>query len=483
MVLSNLLSWLPPRVALTDRDGDTSGVETAGSLNFFLHLIGESGAGKTRVKNVAQSIVEPNVCRYGTRTVDGIKPDLLTAGTGEGLLKHFVSAVKDKEAGKDKGDSAATVMTQFTDVGYVAVDEVSNYVAELARPNTKAPGVMTSLWSGQDTGTNTSSIDSRASLPAHAVRLVIVVLAQPELCAALLTDELIAGGTPQRPLWLPAEDWTPCPVTQPPKGSAPPPIPRLVTLTQVHPAIGGSTSAQPAKSINELPFELNFPRPTVSPPLADMIWIKQPKAAQDYIAAFDAAHAANKLSPAARAALSPEERRARKGVRIQQHAVLVRLKVTAALALLHARNRTDMQPTDQDWELAGVVMRVCLGMLAAVYVEAEAVREIEAHDRGVQKATELDATNTAMESKRESRAIKVAEALRERLFREGPLSLTQIASRLSKPQRDVREAAIQYGEDQRWFTYVKGESGVTGGNLYWPLFNGNIFDPRASGAS
>lgn len=206
-VLGNLLSWVPPYVVLPDADGSTSSVGVAGSLNFFVHVVAESGEGKSRLLGVANEIVPPNVSRYDTPAACiEPQPDLLTSGTGEGLCKHFVGLAKDPKAAKDPNvtdvdkRNAPKIMVQKTDVGVVEVDEVSTYLGELARTTSKAAGVFTSLWSGKAAGTNTGGEDARTKVPAHAVRLIVKLLGQPGLCSRLFTDDLVEGGNPAAPI-------------------------------------------------------------------------------------------------------------------------------------------------------------------------------------------------------------------------------------------------------------------------------------------
>lgn len=408
-VLASLLSWVPPYIVLPDADGSTTSIRSGGSLNFFLHLVAESGEGKGRVESVADEIMPPNTRRYGTENLD---LDLLTNTTGEGLVKHVVGvrSVKDEEGGK-----ASDSMIQTTSVVVVKVDEVSNYIAELTRQGSKAAGILTSLWSGKLSGTSTSTRDNRAILPDHAARLVMVVLAQPELCGELFTDDLIAGGTPQRPVWLPADDFTECPVKVKPAGvSITPPT----NMSRLLPTGGGLVSPYGGKGlpINSLPPELRFPAPTQTPD--ECAWITRPPAADIDMAKLSAHRAATKLSPAQKAALTTEQREARKGERIQRHAVLTRLKVMVALAALHGRV---MNPTNADWELSGVVMRVNLGMLSWMHIEAEKRRLERSVRIGRDRAEEKHAESESLEEKVAKEKADIADLLWQKLATEGPM--------------------------------------------------------------
>lgn len=459
-VLANLISWLPPYVMLTDKDGRTDSTDLGGSLNMFVHMVEDSGEGKTRVLNAAKTLVPPNVDRYGTDTTS-LKPDLCPSGTGEGLLKHFVSmeTVKDLASGNSED-----VVMQRTDVAVPQIDEVSTYIGELTRTGSKTAGILTSLWSGQLTGSNTSGKDSRTRVPAHSARVVVLMLAQPELCASLFTDDLIAGGTPQRPLWLPATDWTPYPVQVPPPGATITPPrdcwkllpavmhPQTVTAAPAQagpPVVGGSASAPPAPPaappINTLPPELRFPRPASQPEHA--VWIHQPPAARADILAADAERARTKLSPAQKSTLTPAQRNARKAQVIQNHMLLTRLKVTVALAVLH--KRPNLQPTDEDWRLAATVMRVSLGMLAYLWVETKAARRAAAFERGSERGVERMA---AAESEAEEHAALLDEMsaiLWDKLARTvGPRDARSQGDWFSKGRREHLQDVRKLGEER-----------------------------------
>lgn len=432
-VLANLLSWLPPYVVLTDRDGTTSSSRTAGSLNFFVHIVLKSTGGKSRVLNAAAELVPPNVNRYGTETTE---PDLCPSGTGEGLLKHFVHLQTIKDTATNESHD---VMMQETDVAVVEVDEVSTYIGELARTGSKSAGIVTSLWSGQLTGSNTSGKDSRTKLARHAGRVVVDMLAQPELCAALFTDELIAGGTPQRPVWLPGNKFAPCPVQIAPQGVTitppkdcwkylPPMMhPQATTATPAAvngvPLVGGSAHNPPAPNapsttpINTLPPELRFPRPTMSPEF--LVWIHQPPSARADIAALDAANEAYDLTPAQWVALTAEERAAQKARDIQGHMQFTRLKVMVGLGLLH--NRPSLQPTDEDWRLAGVVDRVSLGMHSSLWAIAQVTQLDRAASTGRDRGLVKNAENETVAEAHDRRVEELIADVWHKLAREvGP---------------------------------------------------------------
>ena len=482
-VLGNLLSWLPPYVVMCDRDGSTSSPQSAGSLNFFVHMVSESGEGKTRLMGVAEEVVPPNVNRYGMPALcTEPEPDKLTSGTGEGLCKHFVALGRDPAAAADERN-AAKVMVQRTDVAVVQVDEVSTYIGELERTTSKAAGVLTSLWSGQATGSNTGGEDSRTKIPKHAVRLIVTMLGQPSLCTALFTDKLVEGGTPQRPLWLPGDDWTPCPVTAFPNtpGFHRPTYPYPTTVHHLLPtmALQGVAPTQNLASfpvpvggaqqqaINTLAPELNFPRAAASP--EHVVWIRHsPQMAAD-IAAEDTVRQQNKLSPAQKVSLSTEEREARKGSRIRTHTMFTRIKVAVALGLLH--RRPDFQPTDQDWELAGVIMRVSLGMLAYLYEEGVVARRDQNRVKGKERAEEHDAFSDALDEKETDQIGKLLRNLIGKVSAR-PMTYTALSRSLSSKRQKMLRSSLDRGVDNGLLFLEEGS------NMYFPVVGGIVHDPR-----
>lgn len=455
-VLANLLSWLPPYVVMCDADGSTASVNSAGSFNFFLHLVAESGDGKTRLMGVADEIVPPNTNRYGHGLTTEPDQDLLTSGTGEGICKHYVGLGK-----ADPSDpKSPKVMMQKTDVAVQRIDEIHNYIAELDRSSSKTAGVATSLWSGQLTGTNTGSEDNRTKVPPHAVRLIIEMLAQPELCSRLFTDELVAGGTPQRPVWLPADDWTPCPVTSVPTD---PSFRRPSPPRNLHTLLNAAHGLNP--KINAPDPQLDFPRPAASP--EKLLWVTQsPQMAAD-LAAEKAEREATKLSPAQKAALSPEEREARKGERIRKHGTFTRIKVAEAFALLH--RRPDLQPTDQDWELAGVVMRVNQGMLSYLWVEGQSYRDELARRTGKEKAAEKGYTEEALAEAKERQIDELVLKLKEILAKQRPMTNGELRRKLSKTRQKLLPEAL----DREGEFFQEDNTG-----LWFPWIEGSIWDNR-----
>lgn len=271
------------------------------------------------------------------------------------------------------------------------------------------------------------------------------------------------GGTPQRPLWLPGADWTACPVTEVP--TAPdfrrPQAPRGMEalLAQRH-----GRKLDPSVT----PWYLDFPRAASSP--TELLWIAHSPQMSADLAAENSAHAAERLSPAQKAAMTPEERRLHKGTTVRRHMTLTRVKVAVALAFLH--RRPGYVPTDQDWMLAGVVMRISLGMLAYLWVEGTNYRKDIARQKGVDKAEEWDAQSEAMDAKEAARIEKLCLDIWRRMLQHGPLTVTLMRDGLSNGRQKIIRKAMDHGIDNDLVFFEDGT------NLYFPRVNGNIVDAR-----
>ena len=401
-VLGNLITYLPPRFVLADRNGFCSGINDAASINPYIHIIGESNDGKSLITGVANILMPPKV--DSSRDGEGDpEPDALTAGTGEGLIKHFVHKGSLEVDGDDGKKVAKKGMIQTADTAITTIDEAVTYIAELTRTGSKASGFLVSIWSGMAAGVQAGSNDSRTKLARHAARLVVIMLGQYGHVTELFSDHQIDLGAPHRAMWLPAVNWTRTPVA----------TSTLRMLTTPETTWDAMMRAQhgPNTIGHELRQGGGFPRFMASPADADLYWIHPPAAAKKFMAAEDAQKETRTLSPAAVAKMTTEQAKARRAEKLTGHATLMRLKIMVGMGLLHGR----FQPNDLDWELAGVGSRVSLGMLAACLKVAQRTREEQAANKGIDRANELEATETERDRKRSAFERNLAEEVMERL--------------------------------------------------------------------
>lgn len=201
--------------------------------------------------------------------------------------------------GREKTDDGSEI-TQHTDSVLFEVAEVDTFGAVSGRTGSTLMPEIRKLWSGEALGFQNR--DSARTLPveAHSYRAAMIVGVQPTRSGALLGDA--DGGTPQRFLWMPATD-----PSAPSKAPAPPE-----------------------------PIRWSLPGEDQMPTVSGRRIMRVCDAAWD---AIDGAQIARLRG---------------EGDALDGHALFSRLKVAAALALLNGRGGV----AEDDWELAGIVMRV-----------------------------------------------------------------------------------------------------------------------------
>jgi hypothetical protein len=228
-------------------------------------------------------------------------------------------------------DSKAKEVMRTRDAVLLEAHEVDTLAAVSQRKSATILAELRKVWMGEPLGFAYADPTKRLQLAAHSYRLSLVVGIQPELGGTLLDDA--DAGTPQRFLWLPATD-------------------------------------QDA--------------PDRAPPAPDP-WAWRPPCHSGQVEL--------EVCSTARAAIDTDRLvRLRAGRSdLDAHALLARLKVAAALALVATR----LEVTDEDWTLAGMVMAVSDATRAAVQRrlaeragdrnrargEAEAQRSIVVHER------------------------------------------------------------------------------------------------------
>lgn len=184
-VLARVAAATPPSVALP------AVVGSRGSLNFAAALIGPPGVGKSSSKRLGSELVPLE----GDAIIDD-----LPVGSGEGLIESYFELVDEvDDAGK-----LVKVKRQTREAVFAYVDE-GQALAEIGgRKGSTLLPTLRSAWTGDTLGQANASQERNRRLPASAYRLGLVVGYQPDHAAALLADA--AGGTPQRFLWLSADD-------------------------------------------------------------------------------------------------------------------------------------------------------------------------------------------------------------------------------------------------------------------------------------
>lgn len=191
-----------------------------------------------------------------------------------------------------------------TTTAIFTAEEIDTWSAIASRTGSTLSAEVRKMFSGEPLGFGNAGRDTRVIVPAHSYRAVVIVGVQPERSGPLLTAA--DGGLPQRFWWVPASD--PDAPEVPPSAPHPHPVPSPAWHLEV------STG--------------NIPEGVLSIP-----------------------DAATTAIVTARRAVLREEADADP---LAAHALLTRLKVAAGLMALDGRSEI----TDEDWNLAGVLMKV-----------------------------------------------------------------------------------------------------------------------------
>ncbi|RZL22242.1 MAG: bifunctional DNA primase/polymerase [Rhodococcus sp. (in: high G+C Gram-positive bacteria)] len=259
------------------------------SLNMFVAIVAESGVGKGGAAGAARDAIDLPVI------------ERIPVGSGEGISKIFGHRTKASK-------SAPSVVERLRWEAVLTIDEVGTLAAVSGRSGATILPELCKVYSGEQLGRANMSDDRTIPIPAHEYRLCAVVGVQPMKSAVLFEDA--DGGTPQRFLFLPANDPT-LPPYDPTKPVAVAPAmlpnPLLATLTRI----------------------------SLIPPLRRIRDIEYP------------AEAVAAIKESRYRALRGELSNALDG-----HALQTRLKVMCALAFLDGK----VNPDVSDWELSAVVM-------------------------------------------------------------------------------------------------------------------------------
>jgi Bifunctional DNA primase/polymerase, N-terminal len=282
-VLGNVLAIcsasLAPRYVLPAMIGG------AGSLSLAVALVAGSGGGKSTSTAAAMDLypLAPGVKRIGP-------------GTGEGLVETFLR--REKDAG-----GAWRLVVDDDPRALLLADEIAQVAAVNDRNGSTFASIARTMLTSGPVSTTNADPSRRRHLDAHTYRLAILAGVQPRLAGALLDDA--DAGTPQRWLWLPADD----------------------------PSIPDERPEWPG------PLE-PFQAPGVTPGEFQPLTFQEPIRVPAEVRAFvDSEHVTRQ--------------RTRGAEGLSGHAILTRLKVAALLGILHGQGSSFDLAT---WDLAGIVL-------------------------------------------------------------------------------------------------------------------------------
>lgn len=380
-LLPRVAGIIPPTVRLIPASKvvpEGSGPTSAGtSINLFSVLVSPPGTGKTDTIQVGAALI----------------PGLATMppGTGEGVLKEFPRAYPDDAEETEEGDGAPQISNlqaePYPSSRLLESDEIDVFVGEMMRNGSKTSGWYRSMWMGGEIGNTASEADRRSLIAAHTYRFGILLGAQPDAVAPLFNET--GRGTPQRFMWLPAQQT----------------LPR------------GSYSGR---------LQVQWPQwlPPAMVPTAGLaiapVWVHPPAAAdaamrrQRWLAATVNPLAAPRVADRADAIAS-------------RHAVLQQLKVAVLLAALDGL----VAPQNAHWHAAEAIMEVRRESIHQLVAEADRVREEASAVAGHFSGIAHHAANAARDAEREANVARCAATIVRALIRD---------AKKGKPSRSFAEA-------------------------------------------
>lgn len=157
------------------------------SLNMFVAIVAPSGIGKGGSVGAARNAVDlPPV-------------DRIPVGSGEGITKIFGYRTKGAS-----GSPSVLARTRYEAI--LTIDEVGTLKGVSSNSNSTILPELCKVYSGEPLGRSNMSDERSVQIPEHEYRLCAVLGVQPMKSGVLFNDA--DGGTPQRFLFLPADDPT-----------------------------------------------------------------------------------------------------------------------------------------------------------------------------------------------------------------------------------------------------------------------------------
>ena len=344
-VLVDVVAATPPTVQL-----ETFGGAKA-SLNLFVALCGSSGSGKTMTGEAVRDVI-----RIQDRT------SWENLRSGEGLVSCYVTK---------KGQE----VIRLSDRAVVEIDEIDRLTALGSRSGATIMPTLRSAWVGATLGGRAATASVDLSVQHNSYRCCLVAGVQPGRSRALFDDA--DGGTPQRFVWLPAND------------------PEAELGHEWPSPISWSVETDEPSAFNRSPVpdrDLTLPASVIEE------W--------------------------------QQERlmRARgQGDELDSHRMLATAKMAAGFALLEMHSDV----TEDDWAAAQHLMNISIMTRARLKAELARNAEAEALSRGRMSGISQAAADEAAESA----VLRRARAKVEKLRQQG-LSRSEVSQQMSRAQRE-----------------------------------------------
>lgn len=125
-------------------------------------------------------------------------------GSGEGLIASFLERTPKADMEADPTQPRYRLHSNPQVLMYV--DEIGQLQVGSQRQGASIEPILRSMWNGEHVGTNNAEADRNRNLVGHSYRLALVAGVQPGLAGSLLSQQATTSGTAQRWLWLPVTD-------------------------------------------------------------------------------------------------------------------------------------------------------------------------------------------------------------------------------------------------------------------------------------
>lgn len=370
----------------------SSGIGGRASLNLFVATVGGPGAGKSTASSLNRHLLP---------APDPEFRDGLPVGSGEGIAEAFMGTVEEEtgEIRRTKGGENAPVMKrvrkQVRHNAYFYIDE-GQILAKLGERSGSTLGeTLRRAAVGETLGQTNASEERTRYVEAGSYSLGLLVGFQPATALPVLSD---AGtGTPQRFIWGRAED--PAIPDSPP--DSPGHLPKLDCLTP-----------------RWEPLDITYPKR-----VRDLLWLERVLRNRGELQV-------------------PE---------LDGHAGLIKVKVSALLALLEGR----YEVSEEDWQLAEVMWNASCAVRDSLLARAQ--REVEAA-KTQQEEVKLRAELRAHQAKSDDDATVLRLAIRARVFaqKESGRTFGEFRRRLAGRDRPYAERAVDLAEAKDWIFVEEG---------------------------
>ncbi|KMS74529.1 hypothetical protein ACH49_22435 [Streptomyces leeuwenhoekii] len=385
-----------------------TGIAGYASLNLFGGIIGPSGIGKSTGMEVAERLMP---APPGLDFIDG-QP----IGSGEGLAEMFIDTVEENtgETRRGRGGTETPVTRkvrkQVRHNAFIYIDEGATITRLMKERSGSTLGeTLRSAAVGQTLGQTNASKENSRHIPKGSYSLGLLAGFQPETVAPLFEE--VAEGTPQRFVWVQVTD---------------PSIP---------------DHAPP------WPGELHAWRDAITTPKGDetssYVLVTFDQAIKDELRVADLAKVRGEV-PAEE--LNP----------LDSHAPLMRVKLSALLALLAGRRHVN----GEDWRLATLLWEASCATRDAVLEYSAAQRRAEQEKRTLARIEEevrIDHAKQLAEERRVDRAVeKLALRIAAYVHAHGPQPRKVLRGRAAGKEKRLMPDVYDYAVLREWLVEVDG---------------------------